>query len=425
MAGAGLAAALAGVLAAAGARAGLSLAEAERLALERNADFRVAEAQVTAALAQLKAAREYPNPVLGLSTAKINTDHHPSGTALGNAFLERSYDSIVSLGEFFELGKRGPRRASAEAGVRQSEAQRDDSRRLLLQAVSQAYVAAVEARTEARVLGDSAAALRQEAGIAATRLRAGDLAASDEAQIDVAATQLELSADAARATARTAVVTLETLLGEPTPAGNLVLTDTLEDWPALAIDAATPVTDRPDIRAAEAAVAKAETDLTLARRQRIPDLTVSAQYERQPPDQPNTVGFGVSFPLPLWNRNASGILAAVAARDQVQAQLDKVRVQAAADIAAARVAYDEARLRAETYTRQLQPKSATVVKTVAYAYRQGGAALVELLAAERNDNDIRLATARAQADAAAAGTALDAALNRLDAPPPNRPANPE
>src|ERR1700678_803856 len=55
----------------------LTLADALRLAIERNADFRVAETQVDAALAQLRVVREYPNPTLGLSTAKISTDGTP------------------------------------------------------------------------------------------------------------------------------------------------------------------------------------------------------------------------------------------------------------------------------------------------------------------------------------------------------------
>ena len=43
---------------------------------------------------------------------------------------------------------------------------------------------------------------------------------------------------------------------------------------------------------------------------RSPDPTLLVQYEREPPDQANTLGFGISFPLPLWNRNKGGILAA-------------------------------------------------------------------------------------------------------------------
>jgi len=72
-----LAAALAAACAAGAEDSGpapLSLADARRLALERNADFRVAQLQVDAALAQLRVVREFPNPTLGLSTAKISTD---------------------------------------------------------------------------------------------------------------------------------------------------------------------------------------------------------------------------------------------------------------------------------------------------------------------------------------------------------------
>jgi len=390
----------------------LTLAQAQQLALQHNADLRVAESQVAAALAQVRTAREFPNPSLSLSTAKIATDGKGNGTMAGNRFLERSYDSIITLSQLFEIGKRGLRQESARAGQRAAEAQRADARRLLLQSVSQAYVAALEAREESRVLTQSAESLRSEANLAAARLSAGDIAATEKMQIEITATQLELDATAARRTATSAVVLVETLLGMPEPAGQTQLTDTLASLPLPPILAAdTPTATRPDIAAAEASLAKAESDLASQKRASVPDLTVSVQFERNPPDQPNTAGFGVSLPLPLWNHNGGGISAARAAREQAQAQLDKARMQASADVANARAAYSEARARADAYAQELQPKSARVVKTVAYSYERGGAALIGLLAAERNDNDIRLATVRAQADAASASFALAAALN--------------
>ncbi len=392
----------------------LTLADARKIALERNADFRIAQTQVDAALAQLRSAREFPNPVLGLSVSKINTDGRGNSTRVGNQFFERSYDSIASLSQFFELGKRGVRRASAQAGVRSAESLRDDARRLLLLAVSQTYVTALESQEEVRVLGKSAESLRKEASIAATRLSAGDISASDQAQIEIAAAQMELNASAAKANFHTAVVVVETLLAMPTPKGDTPLADNLDGLKTVTIDETTPVTSRPDILAAEAGVTKAESDLKLQRRGPVPDLTVSVLFERQQPDQPNTVGFGVSMPVPLWNRNTANILAAKAVRDQAQTQLEKVRVQASADVTITRLAYAEAQTRAETYLHQLRPRSAEITQTVAYAYSKGGASLVELLQAERDDNDIRLATARAQADAASAAVGLAAALNRLD-----------
>jgi outer membrane protein, heavy metal efflux system len=398
------------------ARPALTLSEALRLALERNADFKVAQAQVAAALAQLRVAREFPNPTLGLSVAKISTDGTPEGTAMGNSLLNRSYDSIASLSQLFLVGKRGLIRDAAKAGVHSAEFQRDDARRLLVQAVTEAYAAALAAGREADVLGESAAKLRREADIAAHRLKAGDLSESDEAQLEIGADQDELNADSERATAKTAVVTLEILLGEPSPAGTTVLADSLDQWmgtipPGLE---EAPIGSRPDIAAAESAVSQADLNVTLQERQRIPDVTASVQYERNPPAQPDTVGVGLSLPLPLWDHFDGEILAAKASREQAEAQLEKVRIAAAADVAAARVAYREASRRALRYRDSLVPKSAQVAKSVSYAYEKGGATLVDLLEAERNDNLIRVAAVQAQADTASAAVTLTAALGRLE-----------
>lgn len=389
----------------------LSLAQARELALKNNADFRVAEIQVAVALGQLKAVREFPNPVAGLSVSKINTDGRSNATYLGNGLADRSYDTIISLSQLLELGKRGVRRAEAEAGVRTAEAQQDDARRLLVQAVTQAYVATLEATEDERVLTASAAKLRQEAQIAALRRQAGEIAASDQAQIEIAAASLELSAVSARASARTTQLVLTTLLNEPPSPGGVILTDTLDGLPDGTLDATALAGERPDLRAAEAQLARAEAEVTLQKRVVVPDLTVSVQYEREPPDQPNTGGVGLSFPLPLWNRNGGSIRQAKALREQAEVQLEKLRVQASAEVASLRVAYEEARSRADTYHRELEPKSTEITETVAYSYGKGGAALVELLAAERSDNDIHLAAVHARADLLNAAAALAAALN--------------
>ena len=393
----------------------ISLAQARQLALERNGDFRSAQFQVDAALGQLKVAREVPNPTLGLSTAKISTDGVPEGTTLGNGLLSRAYDSIVSLSELIQVSKRGLLRDSANAGVHVAEFQLDDARRLLLQGVTQAYVAALLAKEQARVLCLSAAALRHEADVAAHRFQAGDLSKADQSRIEIAAEQDELNAASQEATEKAAVVALEALIGEPKANGGTILTDSLEGLagsPAADADEST-VLKRPDIAAAEAAVNQAELNVTLARHQRIPDVTVSVQYERNPPAQPDTVGVGVSLPLPVLNQYSGEIQGALAAKNQAQAHLEKVRVQATADVAAARVAYQEAAARLEKYRKSLLPQSAEVTRSVAYAYEKGGAALIDLLDAQRGDNDIRLADVQAEADTAAALSSLLAALGRL------------
>jgi cobalt-zinc-cadmium efflux system outer membrane protein len=285
----------------------------------------------------------------------------------------------------------------------------------LLQAVAQAYIATQAARAQVEVLAASAVALRREAEIAVHRLQAGDVSSAEQAQIEIAASQDELNAETQRAAATASAIALETLLATPHPEGNVQLADPLPQLApatALHLEDAT-VAARPDIVAAEALLGQAEANLTLQRRQRIPDVTVSVQYERNPPYQTDTVGMGLSVPLPVLNHYSGEIRNALAARGAAQAQLDKVRLQAAADVAAARVAYREAASREQRYQSALVPQSTEVVRRVTYAYEKGGATLVDLLEAERNDNGIRFAAVQAQADDAAAAVTLRASLGQL------------
>src|SRR5271157_1171040 len=75
----------------------LSLADAQRLAFERNWDLLAAAAGVDAATAQKIVTHEFPNPTLSLSTALINVDNHPSSTPAGNGLWDRSYDTIFAV----------------------------------------------------------------------------------------------------------------------------------------------------------------------------------------------------------------------------------------------------------------------------------------------------------------------------------------
>src|SRR5258708_3359942 len=365
----------------------LSLGAALRTAIERNWEVRAAASAVDSATAQKIVARDFPNPTLAASTTKINVDSHPNSTPAGNGLWDRSYDTVLAVNQLFEIGgKRKNRRASSQAGLEAVQAQFMDARRTLDLAGARAYVAAVQGEETVRVLIQSAATLRDEARIAEVRMNAGEISSSDRSQIEIAAERFELDAQAANANAKQARVALEVLLAWKSPEGKVVLRDGLDDLCVLAAaDAATATAgDRPDVVAAQAALRKADADLNLQKANRVPDPTLLMQYEHEPPDAPNSAGLGVSFPIPLWNRNKGNILAAQSTREQARLALEKTRSQAAAEIAAARIARDHALKRWQSYRDSIRPKSPHLRKTASYAYEKGRASLLDLLAAERN-----------------------------------------
>jgi cobalt-zinc-cadmium efflux system outer membrane protein len=401
----------------------LTLADAKRLTFQNNWDLLAARSDVDIATAQRIVAREFPNPTLAISTVQINVDGHPASTGGRNDFWSRNYDTVTAINQLFEVGgKRANRKASAAAGFKAAEARLQDARRVLELAVTKAYVVALLAETNVHILKQSAQSLRKEEQIAETRLKAGDISRADKSQIEITADRLELDATTASTSAATAKIGVDVLLGLPQPSGDWAPGDSLEKLALVPFLAGEriPGAARPDLRAAEAARQKAEAEFKLQKALRIPDPSVFVQYEHEPEDHPNTVGLGVSFPLPLWNRNRGRIQAAAAARTQAEIQVDKIKALIAADIATAELAYTDATARWRHQRDFIQPKAANIRQTIAFAYEKGGASLLDLLLAERNDNEVRLATAQAAADTANAAAALKAALNLPE--PPKNPA---
>ena len=397
----------------------LSLAEAQRSAFERNWDLLAAQTGLDAATAQLLVAREFPNPTLSFSTARIGSSQ--SSTSAGNGLWERNYDTILAVSQLVEIGgKRHDRQVAARAGITGARARFYDASRLLEQGVTKAFVAALLAGEKARVLNESARMLRHEVEIAQVRLKAGDLSDSDEKQIENNADGFELQAKSAEAAAVQARIAVEILLGIEQPRGMWMPAETLGQMAVTAPQwsVANANALRPDVLAAEADLRQSKADLKLQRAMRIPDPTFSLLAEHNPPGggpATDTFSLGVSFPLPLWNFNRGEIKAAQARVDQSTLAFAKARAQAAADVANADVAYHEAIERFQRYQNQILPKSQKVRESVAFAYEKGGATLVDLLEAERADNDARLATAQALADASGAVADLKAANDRMNA----------
>ncbi len=395
----------------------LTLSAAQSFAFSRNWDLLSAAAGIDAAAAQRLVAHEFPNPTLSISSSKIDADHHPASTSYGNALWDRSYDTIAAINQLIEIGgKRKARQRSARAGLESARAQFYDARRLLDLGVAKAYIAAELAEENKKVLQASAASLAQEARLAALRVNAGEISAADQEQIEITSERFSLDARSAEASAGQARIALEVLLGIAKPRPDCVLADPLAGLALLPEPMPTNSAGarRPDVLAAEAAARKAEADVRLQKAERIPDPTVLAQYEHEPPDAPNTVGLGLSFPLPLWNRNRGNILAAGAALEAARLAYAKEQAQAAAEIATALLAYEDAVERWQRYRDRIRPESEQVRKTKAYAYEKGGASLLDMLVAERDDNDIRMAALQAAADAATAAATLKAATTEIN-----------
>src|SRR5207247_11432900 len=91
---------------------------------------------------------------------------------------------------------------------------------------------------------------------------------------------------------------------------------------------------RPDVLAKTRTVSQKDANLKLARAFRVPDVTIGADTTMEGPQGPNTphqYGFGLSVPLPLFNRKQGGTLQAEADLRTAKTDLDKTRLLAELD----------------------------------------------------------------------------------------------
>jgi len=385
-------------------RSGISLREAIRAAVIHNWDLLAAKSNIDLNRAQELIAKEFPNPTLSLGTAKINVDGHSNKTGHSNSLWSRPFDTISTVGQLIELGgKRKWRQLAAKEGLLSAEATFQDAERQLKNGVIKAYAKVLQEDELVGILKESENTLAHEAEIAARRLEAGDVSKSDKQQIEIAAERFAADREVEETNARTARITLQLLMGETKPTGNLVLSQNLAE---LAQQVAKERTgahgERPDLVAAEAIVRQMEANLRLAKAGRVPDVTLQLQYEHQPPDQPNSTGIGFSIPLPIWNQNKGAIAAARAQKSTAELSMAKIRALVISDANQAWATYHSASDKWRSYTQKITKQSRESLESLTYAYRKGGIPLVALLEAQRNDNDVRTATAQSALDTVSA-----------------------
>jgi cobalt-zinc-cadmium efflux system outer membrane protein len=260
----------------------LSLVQALHLSFIRNWDLLASKSELSMAKAQNMASHEFPNPAFSYSTAKVNIDGRSSSTNSGNSVFNRNYDSIAAVSQLIEIGgKRSIRQASTHFNMEVAKGRFLDMRRQLELGVAKAYITALLAEENVRILDKTAKLLGKQADIAQLRLKVGDISRSDKDQIEISLERLELDAQSAKTNKKSALISLELLLGNPNPQGELHLTDSLDNLadehpPSVDLD---EVTNRPDVVAAQANVNKTKADLLLQRALRIPDPTISLQFE--------------------------------------------------------------------------------------------------------------------------------------------------
>ncbi len=356
-------------------------------ALRRNLNLLAQRLNLSLADAAIVAARVRPNPVLSLDVDHASLTHLSKGDLTEAA---ARIDVPIVLG-----GKRDRRIEVAERDRKIAEAQLEDALRKLRQDVASACVDLVQAKANLALANDSLKTFEDLVRINERRVQAGAIAAVELKRSKVSMLQFQTGVKRAILDLTGARTKLKTLLGRGSTQGEVDLKDELATPPSeqtveIAALQRAASERRPDLRALEMGVARAEADLRLQIANGIVDLTVGAEYRWNAEEPSERLGgLFLSVPLPLFNQNAGEIARARAQRLVSARQLEALQADVAGDVRAAFDEFVAARELVKSIEGDLLRSAEEVRDAENRRYQTGATSLLEFLDAQRSFNEAR------------------------------------
>jgi outer membrane protein, heavy metal efflux system len=384
----------------------ITLAEFLSKVAAANLDYAAQRYNVSIAKALIAAAKVSPNPTV----------------SLGYTSADQGQPSIWSGGvsETIEMGgKRGRRIAVAERNYFTAAATLDDFFRTLRGTAAGAFIDAVADRMIVDQKTNSYEALDKLATTNEKRFLAGDIDEVDANQARVDALQARDDLHSSESDAATAAVALVQLMGTrgaavPTPVSNLQFKARNFDLQEILTQA---LQRRPDVVAARHSLESAQASVKLALANRYPDVTVGLQLAQttrttnriNPSPTFNSGLVSLSFPLPVFNSYRGEYEAAIKIALQSATTLKSVTLKAEVDVRTNFKRYELAEARLGQYQGAALELADKVLEAKLVSYQKGAATLLDVLVAQKADNDVHLAYIGALTERAKALVALEQA----------------
>ena len=369
----------------------LSLETATDQLLRKNLAVEAARLEVGIAEAERVGARLNPRPGLTVSAENLRLS--------GETPASRLHEYGLAVTQPIELGNRKALRMEvAERTISVSEARLTEVLRRQLFDLKRTYYESVLARVLLGIEQENRDNFEGLVKFNTARFEEGFIAEGDLLKVRLERTKFGFNVANAELAFRKTKIRLLELIGDPEfERAAKVDVSTRLQAPMISLDLGqlreTALTNRPEVKLAEAEVALAETSIKLERSRGRGEVTPYVGYKRVGVD--NTVLAGVTVPLPFGNRNQSGIARADAEQKVAEANLRLVRSRALAEVEAAYRAYETAREQVRAYEAGLLRQADESREIQLGAYQEGAAELITVIEAQKTRTEIRASYYRA------------------------------
>jgi len=357
----------------------LSMPEAVARATAANLEYGAGRKDVDVAQANLDRSKSWlpSNPFFSAGSQHTSNGVGPNYTFLLSQELEVA-------------GQRGARVAVAEQGVAKAQADLHNAAQTLAANVRTAFVDVLIGNDRVTLEQQSVAAASQLADQASSRTPRSDSDRFDANSAHIQASRARRELAAAEQTRDAALGTLRRLLGLPLEQ-DLELVGapirTPKDLPPGPELVQRALDHRADLAALHHALGRADQQLQLSRRERIPNVTLSGTFSRFEGD--TLTGGDIGVPLPLFRDKTADITEAAAERERSKLELQYLERSIAQEVIDARRTCATAGGDVDTLARDIIPRSEDNVDLEQQLFKQGSVSVTDLIGVQ-----IDLLTAR-------------------------------
>lgn len=365
----------------------LTLSAANDRFLERNLNIEAARLRVSGAEAARVAARFRPRPSMTISAENLKIG--------GPTQFDRLYEAGAVFTQPVELGgQRTARRELADRSVTVAEVQLTSVIRQKQLQMRVAFFEVLLAQALVDLEADNQTNFGELVRYNIVRLEEGEISPGEMIKVRLEKIKYDSNIASSKLALTQAKIRLLEVLGETefSMVHQLSVREPFDfrDYP---IDPAQlrekALENQPELKIAEAEVARAEASLRLERARGSGTIEPYAGYKRVGPD--NTAVAGVTIPLPIGNRNQGEIARAEAELKIAQSLSQQAKNKALADVQSAISAFETAREQIRAYEAGVLRQADESRDITLLSYREGAVDLVILLDSQRTRNEVRSA----------------------------------
>jgi cobalt-zinc-cadmium efflux system outer membrane protein len=351
-----------------------ALAELEEMALKTHPSLQVSGAEIKKSEAELRIARQYPNPEL---EGEVSRQKGMEGGTYMTGYS-------IGLSQPLEWpGRRAKRQEAARFGIDASRQKLTQEQINVRARCRELYYRVLAGEQLVKIAGENLESAKKLLDIAEKRVRVGEGRPMELVKARVEFFSLEREYDKARTSLTGDRQVLGQFLGGELPAEFTLARDTeilkpmesLKRWQEVAAGA------HPLLAAQEAQVRQAASTLGAERQAWIPEVKVKAFHTRDVDLQ--ATGGGLSIPLPLWNRKGGEVAKAAATKSQADAELRVLKQDLETKLVGQYNLYETARRQVESYRSAILAEAAESLRVAQFSYEHGETGLLELLDSRR------------------------------------------